>query len=48
MKKTLKKPRNIESTTKNFYTIRDKIIKSVEENKFPDTVNFDEVIKSLN
>ena len=48
MKKTLKKPSNIESVTKNFYSIRDKIIKSVEENKFPDTVNFDEVIKSLN
>jgi hypothetical protein len=48
MKKTLKKPSNTESATKNFYSIRDKIIKSVAENKFPDTENFDKVIKSLN
>jgi len=48
MKKTLKKPSNKESATKDFYSIRDKIIESVEENKFPDTVNFDKAIESLN
>ena len=48
MKKTLKTPSNTDSATKNFYSVRDKIIKSVEENKFADTENFDKVIKSLN
>jgi len=48
MKETLKTPSDTESATKNFYSIRDKIIKSVAENKFPDDVNFDKVIKSLN
>ena len=48
MKQTLKTPSNTNSATKNFYSIRDKIIKSVTENKFPDSVNFDKVIKSLN
>ena len=48
MKKTLKTPSNADSATKNFYSIRDQIIKSVAENKFPDTINFDKVIKSLN
>ena len=47
MNQTLKKPSNTNAAQKNFYTIRDKIIKAVSSNQFPDDINFDNVIKSL-
>jgi len=42
----VKKPDDIKSTNKEFYSVRDKIIDAVNANKFPD-VNFDKVIKGL-
>ena len=48
MNEILKTPSNTQSAEKNFYSVRDQIIKTVEENKFPDTINFDNVIKGLN
>ena len=48
MNENLKTPSSIQSAEKNFYSVRDQIIKTVEENKFPDTINFDKVIKGLN
>jgi len=48
MDEILKTPSNIQSAEKNFYSVRDQIIKTVEENKFPDTINFDKAIKGLN
>ncbi len=47
MNQTLKKPSNTNAAQKNFYNIRDKIIKAVSSNQFPDDINFDNVIKSL-
>ena len=44
---TLKKPSNANSASKNFYSIRDQIIKTVKDNKFPDNINFDKAISSL-
>ena len=43
----LKKPDNLNSAQKNFYTIRDKIIKAVTANYFPDGINFDSAITGL-
>ena len=45
---TLKKPSNTNSASKNFYSIRDQIIKTVMSNQFPDTITFDKAISSLN
>ena len=47
MNQNLKKPSDEKSSTKQFYNIRDQIIKTVKANKFPDNINFDQVIKSL-
>ena len=47
MNQNLKKPSDEKSSTKQFYNIRDQIIKTVKTNKFPDNINFDQVIKSL-
>ena len=47
MSQTLKTPSNKNAAQKNFYNIRDKIIKAVYANTFPDDVNFDNVIKNL-
>ncbi len=47
MRESLKKPKDIDSVLKKFYSIRDKIIKEVYLNKFPDDINFDNVIDSL-
>ena len=44
----LKKPSNENSAKKNFYNIRDQIIKAVYANTFPDNINFDKTIKGLN
>ena len=44
---TLKKPSNANSSSKNFYSIRDQIIRTVNENKFPDNLTFDKAIASL-
>ena len=44
---TLKSPKNASTATKNFYTIRDAIVKNCRANKFNDTLNFDTVIKNL-
>ena len=41
-----KKPKDIKSSKKEFYSVRDKIIKSVNANSFPD-INFDKIIKGL-
>ena len=43
----LKKPANTNSAQRQFYTVRDQIIKAVGANMFPDGVNFDKVINSL-
>ena len=43
----LKKPNDINLSQKLFYSIRDKIIKTVYDNKFPDNINFDNAIDSL-
>ena len=48
MNEILKTPSNTQSAEKNFYSVRDQIIKTVEENKFPDTINFDKVINIIN
>ena len=42
-----KSPRDSKSTKKNFYSVRDQIIKAVSGNTFPDNINFDKVIKGL-
>jgi hypothetical protein len=44
---TLKTPGNISSATSSFYSVRDKIVSSVNANKMPDGINFDNAIKSL-
>ena len=46
-KETIKRPGNINLAIKLFYEIRDKIIETVYENKFPDDINFDKAIKNL-
>ena len=43
----IKKPSNIKSSQKAFYSIRDLIIKAVEDNTFPDNINFDKFINNL-
>ena len=43
----VKKPSDIKSAQKNFYSVRDKIIESVNANTFPN-INFDRVIRDLN
>jgi hypothetical protein len=43
----LKKPANTNSAQRQFYTVRDQIIRAVGSNMFPDNVNFDKVISSL-
>ena len=48
MNQTLNKPKNVDSVEKNFYSIRNKIIKEVYSNKFPDDINFDKAIDFLN
>lgn len=48
MEEELNKPVNINSAIKNFYLIRNSIIKSVYANNFPDNINFDNVILNLN
>ena len=48
MNETLKTPTNTAAAQKNFYNVRDQIIKAVYSNTFPDTINFDNAIKSLN
>ena len=47
MSQTIKTPNNINSAQKSFYSVRDQIIKAVSANTFPDTINFDNAIKSL-
>ena len=44
---TLKTPKDKSGATKNFYSIRDKIISNCQGNKFSDSTNFDSVIKAL-
>ena len=48
MNQTLNIPKNVDSVEKNFYSIRNKIIKEVYSNKFPDDINFDKAIDFLN
>ena len=47
MSQTLKTPSNTNTAQKNFYSVRDNIIKAVYANTFPDNINFDEAIKKL-
>ncbi len=47
MNESLKTPKDVDSVIKNIYSIRDKIIKEVYSNKFPDNINFDKIIDSL-
>ena len=48
MDKTLKTPKNPSTAHKFFYSIRDEIIKTVYANDFPENINFDKAIMSLN
>ena len=41
------KPSDIEGANKYFYFVKDLIIKAVDSNNFPDSVNFDDVIDGL-
>ena len=43
-----KTPVNEKSAKKNFFAVRDQIIKAVKANTFPEGINFDKVIKGLN
>ena len=43
----VRKPSNVISANKDFYLIRDQIIKAVYDNRIPEDVNFDKVIKGL-
>ena len=45
---TYKKPNNINSAQKLFYSIRDQIINTISSNKFNDNLSFDYAIKNLN
>ena len=45
---TTKKPVDINSAKKSFYFVRDQIINAVYTNNFPENINFDKIIKSLN
>ena len=45
--KKKKKPTNTNSAQRQFYTVRDNIIRAVGSNMFPDNINFDKVISSL-
>ena len=47
MSQTLKTPGNTSSAQKNFYSVRDAIVKAVYANTMPDNINFDDVIKKL-
>ena len=47
MNQKLKTPSNANSATKNFYAVRDSIVQAVYANTFPDTISFDNAIKSL-
>ena len=47
MSQTLKTPSNTNTAQKNFYSVRDNIIKAVYANTFPDDISFDEVINKL-
>ena len=47
MDEILLKPSNPDSAIREFYSVRDEIIKTVKANKFPDNINFDKVIKGL-
>ena len=47
MNEKIKHPSNTNSAQKSFYSVRDQIIKAVYANSFPDTINFDNAIKSL-
>ena len=42
-----KKPKNVNTHVKSFYTVRDQIVKAVTDNMFPDGINFDRVINLL-
>ena len=44
---TTKRPSNINTSQRSFYSVRDQIIKSVSANMFPDGVNFDNIITKL-
>ena len=43
----VRKPSNMASAKKDFYSIRDQIIKAVYDNRIPEDINFDKVIKGL-
>ena len=44
---SLLKPRNINAAQRNFYSVRNQITNAVFANMFPDNVNFDNVISTL-
>lgn len=48
MEQTLKTPSEIESSQKNFYIVKNQIIMAVNANSFPNDINFDNSILSLN
>ena len=44
---TLSKPRNVNTSQRNFYSVRNQITNAVYANMFPDGVNFDKAISGL-
>ena len=44
---SLLKPRNVNAAQRNFYSVRNQITNAVFANMFPDNVNFDKVISTL-
>ena len=47
-KLSFKKPNNINSAQKSFYSARDQITNAISSNKFNDNITFDNAIKNLN
>ncbi len=43
----IKEPRDLDSSKRNFYSVKYQIIKAVYANIFPDNINFDKFIKGL-
>jgi hypothetical protein len=47
MDMNLKSPNNPNESQKNFYSVKNQIIKAVNSNSFPEKINFDNSIMSL-
>ena len=47
MEQILKKPNNENLDQLKYYIIRDKIIETVQNNKFPDNLDFDDILLNV-